>query len=402
MITAAEAKSIVFGQAKDFGIVEVPLKQSLGRILREEIAADRDMPPYDRVTMDGIAITYATYASGQRSFPIVGIAAAGSPQLHIEDPTTCVEIMTGAIMPTGVDTVVPYEKIEVVEGIATIIEDTIKPAVNIHRKGEDRKAGDVLLSPGIKVSSVDIGVCATVGKSMVKVSRLPRAVVISSGDELVEIDEQPQAHQIRKSNVFRLKAVLNQHNVKVDTLHILDDKREIIPALEKCIADYDLIVISGGVSKGKFDFLPEALEQVGVQKLFHRVLQRPGKPFWFGVHPQGSTVFAFPGNPVSSFMCMQNYLVSWLSQSLLANPQPVVKAKLTHDVIFEPDLTYYLEVKIDFSDQGEVLATPVRGHGSGDLANMVDADAFIELPQGKDLFKAGEVYPILRYRDIGI
>ncbi|MEM8895218.1 MAG: molybdopterin-binding protein, partial [Bacteroidota bacterium] len=158
-------------------------------------------------------------------------------------------------------------------------------------------------------------------------------------------------------------------------------------------------VLSGGVSKGKFDFLPQALDEIGVKKHFHRISQRPGKPFWFGSFGDKATVFAFPGNPVSSFMCMQRYFKTWLNHSLQINTLQTPYAVLGDDVHFKPDLTYFLEVKLVFSPTGEILAMPVKGNGSGDLANLVDADAFIELPKGRNDYHKGEKYPILTYRE---
>jgi molybdopterin molybdotransferase len=181
--------------------------------------------------------------------------------------------------------------------------------------------------------------------------------------------------------------------------HLQDDYDTIVDKLRALLNDYELIILSGGVSKGKFDFLPQALEELGVEKHFHRISQRPGKPFWFGSYEDKSTVFAFPGNPVSSFMCMQRYFKTWLNHSLQIEHLNTPYAVLGADVHFKPNLTYFLEVKLNFSPTGEIIALPVKGNGSGDLANLVDADAFIELPMGRDDFSKGEKYPILTYRE---
>ncbi len=399
MISVDEATAIIHQYVCDFGTEEIELNQGIGRIIRENIAADRDLPPYDRVTMDGIAIRFEDYAAGKRDFPIRGIAAAGAARIGLEEDG-CLEVMTGAIMPESVDTVIPYEKIEINDNIATLLTEDVVKQQNIHFKGEDRTEGEVVIQSGVQLSAVEIGVCAAVGKHRVKVSKLPRAIVISSGDELIEIHETPDTHQIRQSNVYKLKTVLEHYHARVDTAHILDDYDTIVEKLKSYLSQYDLVVLSGGVSKGKFDFLPRALDEVGVEKHFHRIAQRPGKPFWFGTYGDAVTVFAFPGNPVSSFMCMQNYFKPWLEKSLQMQPHPQPMARLTQDVVFKPDLTYFLEVKLDFDAEGRLLANPIKGNGSGDLANLVDADAFIKLPRGRDEFKVGEVFPIVRYRSM--
>ena len=212
--------------------------------------------------------------------------------------------------------VIRYEDLDIKDGIATIQVEELKYRQNIHEQGEDRKQGDLIVSPPLRLSSAEIGVAATTGKAMIKVAQLPKAMIISTGDELVEIDEQPLAHQIRRSNVHRLKATLNNWGLEVDTAHLLDDEAIIIQKLEKILNDYQIVIMSGGVSKGKFDFIPTALEKLGVKKLFHRIAQRPGKPFWFGKAPNGSVIFALPGNPVSSFMCTHKYFHPWLISSL--------------------------------------------------------------------------------------
>lgn len=398
MITVEEALAIVTENKKDFGTETVPLAESIGRILREDVLTDRALPPYNRVTMDGIAIQHQYFAKGQRMFPIEGVAPAGSPQLSLKEKTGCLEVMTGAVLPKNVDTVIRYEDVLIENGRATIQVNELKKGKNIHRQGEDRQKGDLVVKSGAIISPAEVGVAATVGKSHLKVARLPKAIIISTGDELVEIEETPLAHQIRKSNVHRLQATLAQYNILADRHHLDDDMTTIQKDLKRIIEQYEVVILSGGVSKGKFDFLPDALVALGVNKLFHKIRQRPGKPFWFGKAPNSTLVFALPGNPVSSFLCTQRYFVTWLKTSLglPTNYQPY--SILTADTIFKPDLTYFLQVKTAYSKQGQILATPVSGNGSGDLANLVDADAFLQLPRGKDLFKKGEVYPLLFYR----
>ncbi len=400
MITVEEAIKLIDSESRDFGTVSVPLDQSIGRILREPVYADRDFPPYDRVAMDGIAIRYKDYTSGIRKFTIAGMAAAGEPQKQNNTTGQCLEVMTGSTMPLGLDTVVPYEWIQIIENQAIIQKEEVGFLQNIHFKGTDRSKGDLILHSGITVSPVDVGVCATVGKNILSVSRLPKIVVISSGDELVDIDQTPLAHQIRKSNVYQIKTALNHFKAEVGTEHLQDNLQECIIKMDELVKNFEILIISGGVSKGKFDFIPQALESNGVEKLFHSISQRPGKPFWFGKHPLGALVFAFPGNPVSSFLCMQKYFIPWLENCLKKKRTFQPYARLTENVKFTRNLTYFLEVKLECTSTGEMLAKPVKGSGSGDLANLADADAFIELPKGQDLYQKDTAYPLIPYRNI--
>jgi molybdopterin molybdotransferase len=219
-------------------------------------------------------------------------------------------------------------------------------------------------------------------------------VVISSGDELVDVQATPSPYQIRKSNSYMLQAVLAGQGLKADIRHIPDDPEIIKQQLQICLQNYDVLLLSGGISMGKFDYIPQALKDLQVNQVFHKVQQRPGKPFWFGKHDNGVVVFAFPGNPVATFMCTQRYFIPWLNSSLGLAPKQPVYAILDNDFSFQPQLEYYLQVKLNFNEQGQLLATPVEGNGSGDFANLADTDAFMELPLEKNNFKKGEVYRV--------
>lgn len=396
MITVEEARALVFGTTRDFGIESISLMDAVGRTLREPLIADRDFPPYDRVTMDGIAIRFADFTAGNRTFKIAGVGAAGQPQMSLSKTNTCLEIMTGAILPTGADAIIRYEDLQIQTGDATITAATIRDGQNIHRKGSDRLRGSVLLQPGYQLNAAAIGIAATIGKDQLRVSKLPKVLIISTGDELVNINEKPLPHQIRKSNVYQLQAGLKHFGIFADHRHLNDNLKKITENLRHFLIEYDAVLLSGGVSKGKFDFLPEAMDQLGVKKLFHKIKQRPGKPFWFGQYPEGATVFAFPGNPVSSFMCAQIYCMPWLQKCLGLPVSYQQYASLTAPIHFKPDLTYFAQVKINTDKFGKLLATPIEGNGSGDLANLVEANAFLEVPMGKDIFEKEMVLPFFK------
>jgi len=398
MITTEEALYIIADQVAEFGTVEIPLAEGIGRTLQEEWYADRDLPPYNRVSMDGIAIRYDAFLGGQRVFKIEGVAPAGSPQQTLNNAQACLEVMTGSVLPHYADSVIRYEDLEITDGQAKVMIDKIQRDQNVHAKGKDRQAGNLIVPKFTSISPAEIGIGASLGKHTITVTRMPKVIVISTGDELVEIDQTPKNHQIRKSNVYRLATSLKAYNIHADTAHLQDDPAEIKSKIEAYLKDYDVIMLSGGVSKGKFDFIPEVLDQLGVQKLFHKIAQRPGKPFWFGKYKDSCTVFALPGNPVSSFLCMQRYFLYWLQYSIKGEAPEQAYAILDKNVHFKPDLTYYLEVKIRFTKDGKLLALPKKGNGSGDLVNLMEGDAFIELPRGRDEFKTGEIFPIYMYR----
>ena len=410
MISAQEALITVLNSAQDFGIEEIPFLKSVGSILKEEIFADRDFPPFNRVSMDGIVIDFAAFANGQRAFKIEGIQAAGSEQITLLDSENCIEVMTGAVLPNNANTVIRYEDVAIDNGIATITIDIISKGQNIHTKGKDGKSGALLIQKNTIISAAEIGVLATVGKSVVKVARQPKVMIVSTGDELVGVAEMPLAHQIRRSNVFTLVSLLERLNIPSETAHITDDKPILKAKIAAYLKAYDVLLFSGAVSKGKYDFLPEVFEELGVEKRFHKVAQRPGKPFWFGyaaalsmMHQGGSEnrdkktiVFGFPGNPISTFVNCLAYFYPWYYKSvgLEVKEETAILAK---DVSFKPNLTYFLQVKLT-SEKGQLMAYPIVGNGSGDLASLVKADAFIQLPSDKIEFKKGAVYPIIKYR----
>ncbi len=397
MLTPESATDLVLQNTPDFGTEIIFLSDSIGRVLAEPLIADRDFPPFDRVTMDGIAIDFEVFAKGQRDFPIAGLQAAGAAQLTLQTKTHCIEVMTGAMLPKGADTVIRYEDMMLENGRAKVQVNEVKQGQNLHRKGSDRKQKDIIVLPNRIISPAEIGVAATVGKAQLLVKKLPRVVVISTGDELVNVEETPLEHQIRSSNVFVLQSLPSKWKIKAEQMHLPDVKEVVIAQLKHCLDNFDLLLLSGGVSEGKLDYVPEALAALGVEKIFHKVQQRPGKPLWFGKALEGATIFALPGNPVSAFLGAVRYVAPWLEKSLGLTVKPIF-AMLTEEVLFKPDLTYFLQVQISINEKGQMLAKPVAGGGSGDLANLAEADGFLELPIGKVVYEKGETYPFWAYR----
>jgi len=407
MISVAPALQAVLNTTQDFGVEQIPFLKSVGRVSKEAIYADRDFPPFHRVSMDGISIDYTAFKNGQRSFRIAGTQAAGSTKLALQDSKNCMEVMTGSVLPDNTNTVIRYEDITIKNGIAMVHVDSLQKGQNIHEKGKDRKVGDLLIAKNTKIAAAEIGVLATVGKSFVKVAKHPKIMIVSTGDELVDVEKNPRDHQIRRSNIFTLVSLLERLNISSETAHITDDKPILKSKIKTYLKDYDVLLFSGAVSKGKFDFLPEVFDELGVEKLFHKVAQRPGKPFWFGStkntdlvakqpNNKNTIVFGFPGNPISTFVNCLAYFYPWYYKSVGLDYEQET-AILSSTVSFKPNLTYFLQVKLS-SRFGHLVATPVLGNGSGDLASMIHADAFIQLPQGQTVFEKGAVFPVIRYR----
>jgi molybdopterin molybdotransferase len=400
MITVEEAEQLIQANAGDYGVEIIPFEHSSGRVLAETIKADRDLPPFNRVSMDGIAINYNAIEQGITKLRIKATQAAGDSPVDIDNNDECIEIMTGAALPSSVDTIIRYEDVEIKDGYATLTVSSAQKNQNIHQQGADKRQGDVILTPGRLITPAVINSIASVGEAELRVKRLPRVVIISSGDELVEVAAKPSPYQIRKSNSHTIQAVLNQHGITAGMLHIPDDPEVTKQNIQQCLQNYDVILLSGGISMGKFDYIPQALQELEVTKVFHKVAQRPGKPFWFGKHDNGVVVFAFPGNPVATFLGMQRYFIPWLQTSLgLISKRPVY-AVLNKDFTFNPPLKYFLQVKLNFSEQGQLLAEPIEGNGSGDFANLADTDAFMELPLEKNEFKKGEVYQVWTFNQL--
>ena len=373
------------------------LENCIGAYLAEDLIADRDFPPFDRVTMDGIAIAYDTFKNGKREFKIEATAAAGTPQKTLQDPLNCIEVMTGAIMPYKVDTVIRYEDLDIVDGKATILLGKLQHKQNVHFEGIDISEGMTIVPKGNRLSSAEINIAAAVGKASLKVKKMPKVVIFSTGDELVPVHETPKLHQIRRSNIHGIQSTLKEWGISADLQHLPDDKDKMEKIISSLLESYDLFIFTGGVSKGKFDYLPDVLESLNITKHFHKIQQRPGKPFWFGTNSAGKKIFALPGNPVSSFVCVYIYLQFWLKKSLgVTETQLYVKLKT--DVQFMPNLVYFLEATLESKMDGTLVANPIKGNGSGDFANLVKTDGFLVLPQNKSEFKKGEVYPFVSYR----
>lgn len=363
---------------------EVGLRAAAGRVLATDACTDLDQPPFDRVAMDGIAIRTAAWQAGLREFRIAHTQGAGSPPRPLERDADCIEIMTGASLPPGADAVVPVERLHVEGAIARVDADaTVLAGANVHRRGSDRVAGDRVVQAGLRLRAPEVALLAAAGVTAVTVRARPRIVVVSTGDELVEPDVVPLPWQVRRSNAYGIVGALAQRGyARVRDLHLRDDPEALASRLGEELDDSDVLVLSGGVSAGRFDHVPDALARIGVPRRFHKVAQRPGRPLWFGVGPRGQLVFGLPGNPVSTLVCLVRYVLPALGRLEGAAPVAPPVVRLSAAVARHPELTLFLPADLSSDAQG-LLAVPRLTQGSGDFPSLAHTAGFVELDNGQ-------------------
>jgi molybdopterin molybdotransferase len=399
VLEPAQAEELIEQQLQCLPIESLPLAHCAGAVLRENIYAERDQPPFDRVAMDGIAVDSGAVRGGHRKLRIQATQAAGDPPLSLADQGACIEVMTGAVVPFGCDSVVPVEQISIASGSAEIAVDlNIDPWQNIHRRGTDSRQGALLLPSGSELRAPEIAIAASAGMARVRVSGQPMLVVISTGNELVEPGEPILPHQVRRSNAYAISAALRSHGFqRVADDHILDDIVELRQRLKFHLETHDVLILSGGVSMGKMDLVPRALDELGVRTVFHKVAQRPGKPMWFGMSSAGTAVFALPGNPVSSIVCLTRFVLPAL-YTAMGRTRPVPeKMALGGPVNVGTSLTFFMPVRVEVDDWGRAWAVPKPTNGSGDFTALAGTDGFVELPPGPNVYPKGFVTRLHRW-----
>ena len=395
MITVSEAYQLIASHQRNFGKEKVPFQKALNRVLAEDVIADRDFPPFDRIMMDGIAINSDSFAKAQRRFVIENESVAGTPIQSLSNKEHCIEVMTGAVLPVNTNLVIPYEDCVLQDGIATIMVDKMKPFQNVHRQGRDEKKEAVLLHKNTRITATHISILATVGLVEAEVYKLPKIAICSTGDELVGVKQTPLPHQIRQSNVYFMAADLESENISASLYHLPDNKEELEEELLLILQEHDVVLLSGAVSKGKRDYLPQSLISIGLQTVFHRVAQRPGKPFLFASMNQ-KLVFGFPGNPVSTFVCFHLFFKHWLS-SCLHQSSKTITAKLCEEVAVPATLTLHVLVKL-FYEEGECFAQPILISTSGDVISLIHADGIVSFTDEKKKRYKGEVVTVVLCR----
>jgi molybdopterin molybdotransferase len=399
LITPRLAEEAIYSRLTCLPIESLPLTQCVGATLRENIYAERDAPPFDRVSMDGIAVDSESLRRGQRQFQIQGVQAAGAPALKLKSAESAIEVMTGAVLPVGCDNVIPVEQLQMNDGVASLNGAAVDtPYQNVHRRGSDSRQGQLLLESGTLLRAPEVAVAASAGMARVRVSSQPAVMVMSTGDELIEPGDPILEFQVRRSNAYAVAATFRRRGFsRVGNDHVLDDETQLRERLSLHLTTHEVVVLSGGVSMGKFDLVPKALMELGVQEVFHNVAQRPGKPMWFGIGPHGQSVFGLPGNPVSTLVCLIRYVIPAIAEAMGTKRAAPERLALASAVTFKPSLAYFLPVTIEHDDWGRPWANPRPTNGSGDFLSLAGTDGFVELPPGPNTYAKGFVASVYRW-----
>ena len=377
--------------------MEVSIDDAASAVLRQSVKTERDQPAFDRVTMDGIALAYEA-SQRRRAFTIASQQLAGDAPHKLPSADHCIEVMTGAQLPHGCDCVIPLEVYDKTGDGVTLHDDYV-PSLggNIHARGSDRKAGETLLSPGVTIGGPEMAIIASAGCGRITVAKPIRTAIVSTGNELVDVDQPIKDYQVRRSNDRGMAAILSRLGYgPVTRAHLKDDAGALEKDLGTLLESHDFLIVSGGVSKGVRDLVPGILHELGVQKRFHGVSQRPGKPLWFGNAPDGQIVFGLPGNPVSSLVCFIRYVLPAMHRALGLETRSQEHAFLADSVRFEPELTWFLPVTVR-EVEGKLTAVPQTTNTSGDFASLAGTHGFVELAKTETQFAAGHLAKLYRW-----
>jgi molybdopterin molybdotransferase len=392
-----EARACVLREVHALATVEqAPLDDASGRVLAEDVAADRDYPPFDRSARDGFAVRAADLsptANPAGTLEVTGEIRAGDAPQHAVRAGEAIEIMTGAPLPPGADAIVMVEHTRR-DGKRVIIDRTAKAGDNFTPRGTEAKRGATVLDRGRRLQYPEIALLAMVGRACVPVFARPRVAIIPTGDEIVDIETQPGDFQIRNSNAWSLAAQVRRAGAIPQVLAIARDEYESTRApIEQGLRDADLLLLSGGVSAGKYDIVERVLADLGARFFFDRVAIQPGQPVVFG-NVKGSFFFGLPGNPVSTMITFELFARAAIDRlsGCAEAPLPLPRAKLTRDFRHKPGLTRFLPAML--AEDGAAL-TPVAWHGSGDVPSAARANAFLVADADRESWAAGDDIRVL-------
>ena len=389
-----DALERILAQCPSPAAVRLPVGRCLDRVLASAVHADADVPPFDKSFMDGFAVRSADVRNVPARLAVVGEVAAGADSLPSVAPGETVRIMTGAPVPADTDAVQMVEESRMVDESTVEILKTVAPGANVSKQGREVAKGSVVLEAGRLIGPAEIGVLASFGQARPEVFRPLSAAVVSTGDELVPVEAQPRFGQIRNSNGPMISALCRRLGLKVESEVSVGDDPECIAEVIRSGLKFDLLLLSGGVSMGEYDFVHHVLEQEGASLIFHKAAVKPGKPICVG--RRGSTLaFGLPGNPVSAFVTFQLFVRPlvrrWMGFESVSLRR--IEATLTQAVSHKPGRTFFKPARTDWS--GTLRVTPVETGGSADLTGFARADSLLVIPSHVSGIAAGARVSVL-------
>lgn len=395
MLQVEDAQARVMAEIAAGAIEEVALLDAQGRVLREEVIVDRDAPPADNSAMDGYAVRAEDVANVPATLRVIADIPAGHPTDARLEPGTAMRIMTGAFLPDGADAVVQVEWTDA--GLAVVrIDKAVRAGQNLRRRGEDMRAGDVVLRAGTPIGPAEIAMLANARKSRVNVGRKPVVAILSTGDELVDVDDDVTPGKIVNTNSYLLAALVRDAGATPRLLGIVRDTRAATIAAFESALESDFVISSGGVSVGAFDFVKEALDAVGAETKFWQIAMKPGKPVVLS-RARERVVFGLPGNPVSCFVSFHLFVAPALRKAMgqeTALFPPTVHARLRAPLKSPGDRRVYVRVQLASVD-GVLEAEPLASQGSGSLTSMLGANGLAVVSEGTKIVEGGETVAVV-------
>jgi len=389
MLNVSEAKQLILEQAKFLPPVKLPLPEAAGKVLAEDIYASINIPAYAQSSMDGYAFSYPDWKVN-KSLKIKGEMAAGSSETFVLSPGNAVRIFTGAAVPAGADTVVMQEKTKIENEQLVIEDENIFQGSNVRLKGSEIKAGQLAIEKESLLMPAAIGFLAGIGITEVLVYPFPSISIIVTGNELQTPGQSLLQGQVYESNSFSLQAALKQLHIQEVKVYKAEDELETVKrVLNEALDQSDVVFLTGGVSVGDYDFVAAAAVQNGVEKMFHKIKQKPGKPFYFGIK-ENKLVFGLPGNPASVLTCFYEYVEPALRKiSKQKTGLQVMQASLTTPFKKAAGLTHFLKGFYD----GKTV-TPLTAQESYRLSSFAKANCLIKINEETTICEEGELVEI--------
>ena len=397
MISADEALQVILGTIEVLGLERVPLMSSLGRIVGEDIYAPYPIPSWDNSAMDGYAVIHKDIASASPENParleVIADLPAGYATTRELKSGEAIRIMTGAPLPKGSDTVVMVEDTRKEKNQVAILKSPSQ-GENIRKAGEDVQKDSLVLSHGSIIHPADVGMLASLKRAVVSVYQKPTVAVVSTGDELIDVDGDLTGGKIVSSNTYSLASLVKDSGAHPLILGIAKDRPEELRAIFKAALTADMIISSGGVSVGDYDLVKDTLKELGAEMKFWKVAMRPGQPLAFGVI-EGKPTFGLPGNPVSCMISFEQFVRPSILKARGHKRlfRPLVEAKLQESITKKAGKKYFMRCIIS-REEGRYIVTTTGAQGSGILMSMVKANGLIVVPEEKTTLPAGEIVKV--------